>query len=138
MGLDYQHGTGHGVGYFLNVHEGPNAFRWKLPPEGPETAVLLPGMVTSDEPGVYLEGEYGIRTENLLLCRKAEKNQYGQFLEFEHLTLAPIDLEAVDWAEMDERDIKRLNAYHRQVQAALSPYLEGEELEWFLEAVGAV
>ncbi len=138
MGLDYPHGTGHGVGYFLNVHEGPNGFRWKLPPEGPETAVLVPGMVTSDEPGFYLEGEYGIRIENLLLCREAEKNSYGQFLEFEHLTMAPIDLDAVDLAEMDERDKKRLNTYHEQVRKSLSPYFEGEELRWLQEATRAV
>ncbi len=138
VGLDYQHGTGHGVGYFLNVHEGPNGFRWKLPPEGTETAVLLPGMVTSDEPGFYLEGEYGIRIENLLLCRKGERNRYGQFLEFEHLTLAPVDLDAVDLAELDERDKKRLNGYHKQVREALSPYFEGEELQWLEEATRAV
>ncbi len=138
MGIDYLHGTGHGVGYFLNVHEGPNAFRWKLPPEGPETAVLAPGMVTSDEPGFYLEGEYGIRIENLLLCRRAEENRYGQFLEFEHLTLAPIDLDAVDFAIMDERDRRRLNAYHTKVREALTPFFEGEELGWLLAATRAI
>ena len=138
MGLDYQHGTGHGVGYFLNVHEGPNGFRWKLPPEGAETAVLLPGMVTSDEPGFYLEGEYGIRIENLLLCREAERNRYGQFLEFEHLTLVPVDLDAVDPGEMDERDKKRLNAYHERVWEALSPSFSGEELRWLREATRAI
>jgi Xaa-Pro aminopeptidase len=138
IGLDYLHGTGHGVGYFLNVHEGPNGFRWKLPPEGTETAVLAAGMVTSDEPGFYLEGEYGIRTENLLLCREAEKNRYGQFLEFEHLTMAPIDLDAVDLEWMDERDKKRLNGYHQKVRETLSPYFEGEELRWLEEATRAV
>ncbi|MCI8465073.1 MAG: aminopeptidase P family protein [Lachnospiraceae bacterium] len=138
MGLDYLHGTGHGVGYLLNVHEGPNGFRWRQPPEGAETAILAPGMITSDEPGFYLEGEYGIRTENLLLCRKGEKNRYGQFLEFEHLTLAPIDLEAVDWEEMDGRDVQRLNVYHRQVRSALAPHLEGDELQWFLDATETV
>ena len=138
MGLDYRHGTGHGVGYLLNVHEGPNAFRWRPPSEGAGTAVFLPGMVTSDEPGLYLAGEYGIRTENLLLCKEAEKNEYGQFLEFEHLTMVPLDLEAVDWEEMDRKDIRRLNRYHAKVRETLSPYLEGEELKWLLEAAREV
>ncbi len=138
MGLDYRHGTGHGVGYVLNVHEGPNAFRWRPPLEGAGTAVLLPGMVTSDEPGLYLAGEYGIRTENLLLCKAAEKNEYGQFLEFEHLTMVPIDLDAVDWTQMDGRDIRRLNRYHGKVREALTPYLEGGGLQWLLEATREV
>ncbi len=100
--------------------------------------MLAAGMVTSDEPGFYLEGEYGIRTENLLLCREAEKNRYGQFLEFEHLTMAPIDLDAVDLEWMDERDKKRLNGYHQKVRETLSPYFEGEELRWLEEATRAV
>ena len=94
LGADYKHGTGHGVGYRLHVHEGPNNFRWKLP-EGETPAVLEAGMVTTDEPGIYIEGEYGIRTENELVCTEGEKNEYGQFMEFEILTLTPIDLDAV-------------------------------------------
>ena len=82
MGIDYKCGTGHGVGYILNVHEGPNGFRWKIVPERHDSGVLEEGMITTDEPGVYLEGKYGIRTENELVCRKAEKNEYGQFMEF--------------------------------------------------------
>ena len=94
MGLDYNHGTGHGVGYLLNVHEGPNAFRYR---ERYGTGTVMEeGMITSDEPGLYLEGKYGIRLENLLLCKKAEKTEYGQFMEFETLTVAPFDLEAID------------------------------------------
>ena len=85
MGIDYKCGTGHGVGYILNVHEGPNGFRWKIVPERHDSGVLEEGMITTDEPGVYLEGKYGIRTENELVCRKAEKNEYGQFMEFEIL-----------------------------------------------------
>ena len=84
MGIDYKCGTGHGVGYILNVHEGPNGFRWKIVPERHDSGVLEEGMITTDEPGVYMEGKYGIRTENELVCRKAEKNEYGQFMEFEH------------------------------------------------------
>ena len=80
MGIDYKCGTGHGVGYILNVHEGPNGFRWKIVPERHDSGVLEEGMITTDEPGVYLEGKYGIRTENELVCHKAEKNEYGQFI----------------------------------------------------------
>ncbi len=134
MGLDYKHGTGHGVGYLLNVHEAPNGIRWKIVPERMDSAVLKPGMVTSDEPGVYLAGKYGIRTENLLLCTEAEKTEYGQFLEFEFLTMVPIDLDGIDRAEMGPEDIDRLNRYHRQVYETLSPYFKGEELAWLQKA----
>ena len=95
LGLDYKCGTGHGIGYLLNVHEGPNGFRWKIVPERNDSCVMEEGMVTTDEPGVYLEGKYGIRTENELICKKAEKNEYGQFMEFETITYAPIDLDAI-------------------------------------------
>ena len=96
MGIDYKCGTGHGVGYILNVHEGPNGFRWKIVPERHDSGVLEEGMITTDEPGVYLEGKYGIRTENELVCHKAEKNEYGQFMEFEFLTFVPIDVDGID------------------------------------------
>ncbi len=130
QGLDYKHGTGHGVGYLLNVHEGPNGFRWKLMPDYQDNAVLEEGMVTTDEPGIYIEGSHGIRIENELLCRKGEKNEYGQFMYFEDLTCAPIDLDAVDAVLLGEVDRGRLNAYHREVYERLSPYFEGEELSW--------
>ena len=129
MGMDYKHGTGHGVGYLLNVHEGPNAFRWKLPDEG-SPAVLSEGMVTTDEPGVYLEGKYGIRTENELVCVEGEANDFGQFLCFENLTLTPIDLDAVLPEEMTEEERGWLNAYHKNVYKKLSPWMEEEELVW--------
>lgn len=129
MGVDYKHGTGHGVGHILNVHEGPNAFRWKLP-EGEKPAVLEAGMVTTDEPGIYIEGSYGIRTENELLCVNGEKNEYGQFMEFEVLTLIPIDLDAVLSEEMSKTEREYLNRYHQRVYDVLSPYLEQEEREW--------
>lgn len=133
-GLDFNHGTGHGVGYLLNVHEAPNGFRWKIVPERNDSCVLEEGMITSDEPGLYIEGRHGIRTENLILCKKAEKNQYGQFMEFEHLTMAPIDLDAVDETLLTAEDKRRLNAYHRDVYEKIAPHLNAEEAEWLAEA----
>lgn len=91
-------------------------------------------MICSDEPGLYIEGSHGIRTENLIVSKKGEKNQYGQFMEFEFLTFVPIDLDALDVTLMEERDIQYLNEYHRQVYEKISPYLTGEECEW-LKAV---
>ncbi len=129
-GLDYKHGTGHGVGYLLNVHEGPNSFRWKMQGEHLNSAVLEEGMVTTDEPGIYIEGSHGIRTENELLCRKGEKNDYGQFMYFEDLTYVPIDLEGVEISMLDEKDKERLNGYHKEVYEKLAPYFEGEMLDW--------
>ncbi len=133
LGLDYKCGTGHGIGYLLNVHEGPNGFRWKIVPERNDCCVLEEGMVTTDEPGLYLEGKYGIRTENELLCKKAEKNEYGQFMEFETITYAPIDLDAILPEEMTARERKLLNDYHKTVYAKLAPYLSAEEREWLAE-----
>lgn len=130
QGLDYKHGTGHGVGYLLNVHEGPNSFRWKLMPDYQDNAVLEEGMVTTDEPGIYIEGSHGIRIENELLCRKGEANEYGQFMYFEDLTCVPIDLDALDVTLLGEKDKKRLNEYHREVYERLAPYLEAEECMW--------
>ncbi len=130
LGLDYKCGTGHGVGYVLNVHEGPNGFRWRVVQERHDNGVLEEGMITTDEPGVYLEGKYGIRTENELVCRKAEKNEYGQFMEFENITYAPIDLDAIEPALMSGREKKMLNDYHKMVYETLSPYMTAEENEW--------
>ena len=129
-GLDYKHGTGHGVGYLLNVHEGPNSFRWKTQGEHLNSAVLEEGMVTTDEPGIYIEGSHGIRTENELLCRKGEKNAYGQFMYFEDLTYVPIDLDGVEISMLEEKDKERLNGYHKEVYEKLAPYFEGEMLKW--------
>lgn len=130
LGLDYKCGTGHGIGYLLNVHEGPNGFRWKLVPERNDSCVLEEGMVTTDEPGLYLEGKYGIRTENELLCKKAGKNEYGQFMEFEAITYAPIDLDAILPEEMTARERKLLNDYHKMVYREISPFLTEEEQKW--------
>lgn len=138
MGLDFNHGTGHGVGYLLSVHEPPNSFRWKLGEHAADSAVLEEGMITSDEPGFYLAGEYGIRLENLILCKKAEKNQYGQFMEFEPLTLVPFELEAIDEKQMSIREKQLLNGYHQKVYEAIAPFLDKEEQDWLKEATRAI
>lgn len=134
QGLDYKHGTGHGVGYLLSVHEGPNSFRFRQVPGNDDDWCFEEGMVTSDEPGIYIEGSHGIRIENELLCRKGEKNGYGQFMYFENLTYVPIDLDGIDTSLMEDRDIDRLNAYHKEVYEELSPYFENELLAWLKEA----
>lgn len=132
-GLDYNHGTGHGVGHILSVHEGPQRFHWNANPAA-KSAVLEEGMVISDEPGVYLAGKFGIRHENLILCRKGEKNEYGQFMYFEELTMVPFDKEAIDLSLITEKELALLNGYHRKVYRAISPYFDGEELEWLKNA----
>ncbi|MDO5020441.1 MAG: aminopeptidase P family protein [Lachnospiraceae bacterium] len=137
-GLDYKHGTGHGVGNILNVHEGPQSFRWKLLPDARKPAVFEEGMITSDEPGIYLENQYGIRIENEILCRKGEENEYGQFMYFEDLTFVPIDLDGVELSQMSELDKERLNDYHAAVFEKLKPYFEGEELTWLRHVTRAV
>ena len=129
-GLDYNHGTGHGVGYMLNVHEGPNGFRWKG-----ECAVFEAGMITSDEPGLYRAGEYGIRIENLLLCENAVTDG---FLCFRSLTPVPYDREAIlpERLTVDERET--LNGYHQWVYDTLAPSLSEEERVWLQEATAAL
>ncbi|TLF50721.1 aminopeptidase P family protein [Halomonas urmiana] len=130
-GRDYGHGTGHGVGYFLNVHEGPQVIAWSAP-VAPHTA-MQPGMITSIEPGVYRPGEWGIRIENLVANRPAEASAFGDFLRFETLTLCPIDTRPIDVALLDPTEADWLDAYHAEVRARLAPKLEGEALAW-LEA----
>lgn len=129
--LDYQCGTGHGVGYLLNVHEGPNSFRWQYRPgfDNPFEA----GMITTDEPGIYLQDQYGIRIENELICVKGEKNQYGQFMGFENITYVPIDLDGIDKQYLNAEDVKQLNDYHKMVYEKISPYMTPEENEWLKE-----
>lgn len=129
LGEDYNHGTGHGVGYLLNVHEGPNSFRWKS-----GTAVLEEGMITSNEPGYYVENEFGIRHENLLVCQKAEKTAYGQFMCFENLTMVPFDLEGIEPELLSDHEKELLNRYHAEVYTKISPYLNDEEKQWLKEA----
>ena len=134
--LDYQCGTGHGVGYLLNVHEGPNSFRWQYRPgfDNPFEA----GMITTDEPGIYLQDQYGIRTENELICVKDEKNQYGQFMGFENITYVPIDLDGIDKQYLNAEDVKQLNDYHKMVYEKISPYMTPEENEWLKEYTRAI
>ena len=133
LGLNYNHGTGHGVGCLLNVHEEPNAFRYKIVSGPGKNPALEAGMITSDEPGLYLEGQYGIRLENLILCVEKEKNQFGQFMGFEPLTFVPFERAAIDVEQMSEREIALLNSYHQKVYDVLKDYLEPEEREWLAD-----
>jgi Xaa-Pro aminopeptidase len=127
-GIDYQCGTGHGVGHLLCVHEGPNEFRPKS--RVGEPVVLKEGMITTDEPGIYLEGQYGIRLENELLCQKDIKNEYGQYMSFKCLTLVPLDLDGIDVTMLSYDEKEALNNYHQEVYDKISPYLTNEEREW--------
>ena len=129
-GIDYKCGTGHGIGFVLNVHEGPNGFRWKVREGIDDTCILEEGMVTTNEPGVYVENSHGIRIENEIVVRKAEKNEYGQFMDFEVITFAPIDLDAIDESLLLKDERIYLNNYHKQVYDKISPYLNEEEKQW--------
>lgn len=128
--LDYRCGTGHGVGHVLSVHEGPNGFRWQIVPEREDSAVLREGMITTNEPGVYLDNKFGIRTENEMLCVDAGTTEYGHFLKFDTITFVPIDLDAinVDLLRKDEKDW--LNNYHQKVFETLKEYFSGDMLAW--------
>ena len=138
QGLDYKHGTGHGVGCFLCVHEPPVGFRWNVVPERNDSCVIEPGMIVSDEPGIYIAGSHGVRTENLVACRAGEENEFGKFMYFETLTFAPIDLDAVDKKYLTDEDVRRLNAYHAQVYEKLSPYMDEAEKEWLRRYTRAI
>jgi len=139
MGIDYRCGTGHGVGYLLSVHEGPNSFRWHKSATRNEDTVLEAGMVTTDEPGVYIEGSHGIRTENELVCVELEKNEYGQFMGFETITCAPIDLDAVIPEQMTRRQREWLNRYHAFVRDTLMDRMQGEdERQWLAQTTRAI
>ena len=129
-GVDYKCGTGHGLGFVLNVHEGPNGFRWKVREDIDDSCILEEGMVTTNEPGVYVENSHGIRIENEIVVRKAEKNEYGQFMDFEVITFAPIDLDAIDESLILKDEKVYLNNYHKQVYDKISPYLNEEEKQW--------
>ncbi|MDO5063113.1 MAG: aminopeptidase P family protein [Peptostreptococcaceae bacterium] len=130
QGIDYQCGTGHGIGYVLNVHESPNGFRWRTVPGKFDAAVLEEGMITTNEPGIYEDGSHGIRLENELVTRKAEENKYGQFMEFEVITYAPIDLDAILPEMMSNEEKEYLNWYHALVYDRVAPHLPDEEKEW--------
>ena len=135
LGLDFNHGTGHGVGNVLSVHEGPQRIHWK--PTG-ENAPLEAGMITSDEPGLYFPGKYGIRLENLMLCVEDRTTDHGTFLSFDTLTLTPFDLDAVDPSMLTEQEKTLLNAYHARVCETISPRLPSEEAAWLKNATRPV
>ena len=128
-GYNYMHGTGHGVGSYLNVHEGPHQIRMEWRP-----APLQAGMTVTNEPGIYLEGKFGVRIENTLLIVPAESTAFGDFLKFETLTLAPIDTAPIVLEMLSIEEREWLNNYHRRVYESLSPYLEGNEKEWLRKA----
>ena len=134
LDMDYQCGTGHGVGHLSNVHEAPNGFRWKIVPERNDSCVLEEGMITSNEPGVYAEGKFGIRHENEMVVVKGNKNFYGQFLHFETLTFVPFDRKGIDKSLLSEDELAWLNEYHASVYEKISPFLTNEEAEWLKEA----
>ncbi len=130
LGLDYRHGTGHGIGFLLNVHEPPNGIRWKVVPERNDSCELDIGMLTSNEPGFYEEGSHGIRIENEIIVQELQKTEYGQFLHFETMTFVPIDLDAIEEKYMTSQEKTYLNNYHSMVLKKISPYLTEEEAIW--------
>jgi len=127
-GIDYKCGTGHGVGFLLNVHEGPHSIRWQYNPQ-----VLEAGMTVTNEPGVYIQGSHGIRLENELIVRNAEKTDFGQFMTFETMTYAPLDLDGVVTELLNEEEKEFLNNYHQIVFEKISPFLSEEEKKWLKE-----
>ena len=146
-GIDYGHGTGHGVGYFLNVHEGPQSISPHAPPD-PHTA-MEPGMITSDEPGIYRPGKWGVRIENLVLAvpakfdgaesgEHAERGDFGEFLEFETLTLCPIDTRCIARGLLRDDEKAWLNAYHAEVRKRLSPHVRDDAKRWLIERTEAI
>ena len=132
-GYNYLHGTGHGVGSYLNVHEGPHQIRMEWRP-----APLQAGMTVTNEPGLYLEGKFGVRIENTLLIVPAETTAFGDFLKFETLTLAPIDTTPIVLDLLTEEERLWINNYHRRVFESLSPYLAGHERKWLEEATRSI
>lgn len=135
-GIDYKCGTGHGIGYMLNVHEGPHYISQKIRNTS-QVSPIVPGMIVSDEPGVYLEGEYGIRIENILLCVEKQKNRGDTFYKFEPLTLVPLDGSLIDKKYMNSDDVKYYDEYQQLVFDALSPYLDAEEISWLKDYIKA-
>ncbi len=132
-GLDFNHGTGHGVGYVLNVHEGPQGIKFDR-----EQAAFDEGMITSDEPGLYKTGKYGIRHESLVLCKKYMETEFGTFLCFEPLTLVPFDLDGIDVSLLTEEEKDRLNAYHEKVYQKVSPFLDKKEAQFLRKYTKAI
>lgn len=138
LDLDYQCGTGHGVGYLANVHEPPTGFRWYVVPSKNEHHQLEEGMVITDEPGIYEDGQFGIRIENEFVVQKGVQNKYGQYMHFETITFAPIDLDGIDPEEMTKPEREWLNKYHNDVYEKIGPHLTDEEREWLKEYTRAI
>ena len=138
LNVDFQCGSGHGVGYLGNVHEPPTGFRWYVVPSKNEHHQLEEGMVITDEPGIYEDGKFGIRIENEFIVRKGELNKYGQFMHFETITFAPIDLDGIDPEEMTKSEREWLNTYHKDVYEKIGPHLTDEEREWLKEYTRAI
>lgn len=136
--IDYKCGTGHGVGYLLGVHEAPNGFRWQIVPERNDSHPFEVGMVTTNEPGIYLEGKYGIRIENEMLCVPVGSSEFGTFLGFETLTYAPIDLDGIIVKRLTKEEKDWLNDYHKMVYDKIHSYLTPEEDEWLKEYTKAI
>ncbi len=134
INIDYQCGTGHGVGHVLGVHEGPHSIRWGLPTISRPAVSLRKGMVVTNEPGVYMSDKLGIRIENELVVVEDEKNEYGQFLKFEDITYCPYELDAIDVKYLDDIDIQDINAYHKKVYKTISPYLCEKGKAWLKKA----
>lgn len=137
-GMDYNHGTGHGVGCLLSVHEGPNGFRWRIVPERRDSSPLQVGMVTSDEPGLYVEGKYGIRHENLVVTQPYCSGEFGEYLCHDVLTLVPFDVRGLDLRMMSDEEIAWLNAYHKRVYDTISPRLSADEAAWLAKKTAPV
>jgi Xaa-Pro aminopeptidase len=135
-GIEYGHGTGHGVGYFLNVHEGPHGITPFLSPE-PQTA-LLPGMITSNEPGIYRPGRWGVRIENLLVTVPSVSTEFGDFLQFETLTLCPIDLRCIERSMLRDDEVEWLNGYHATVRRRIAPHVSGGAAAWLQAATDPI
>lgn len=138
LDLDFQCGTGHGVGYLGNIHEPPTGFRWYVVPSKNEHHQLEEGMVMTDEPGIYEDGQFGIRIENEFIVQKGTKNKYGQFMYLETITFAPIDLDGIEPEEMSRDEREWLNNYHKDVYKKIGPHLTEEEREWLKEYTRAI
>ncbi len=136
LGLDYKCGTGHGVGYILNVHEGPQNMRWRFA-KGQEDAVFEEGMDITNEPGIYIEGSHGIRIENVMVAKNDVKNEYGQFMHFETLTWVPIDFDAIDEQYLTEATRTMLYAYQKEVYEHIAPHLNPDERAWLKQETRA-
>ncbi|MGM8887258.1 M24 family metallopeptidase C-terminal domain-containing protein, partial [Psychrobacter sp. 1U2] len=137
--MDYGHGTGHGVGYFLNVHEGPQVIAYSA--STPKERAMKEGMISSNEPGLYREGKWGIRIENLVVnmpVANATETEFGEFLNFETITYCPIDTRLLDTTLLNQVEVDWLNDYHSQVYAELKDRVEGAALEWLTERTQAI